>query len=96
MASEKTSVVNILGGNIKKLRKERNLTQEELAEKIGLTVKYISHLERALSFPSADTIDKIASAFDVPAYRLFFTEKAEAIPRDVLKKELHKIIDELD
>ena len=96
MASGKTSVVSILGRNIKKLRKERNLTQEELAEKTGVTVKYISHLERALSFPSADTLDKITVALDVPAYKLFYTEDSEVIPRDILKKELHKIIDELD
>lgn len=72
------------------------MTQESLAEKADITVKYVGHLERGLSFPSAETLDKIASALDVPVYRLFFSEGQEnSIPRDVMKKELHKLIEEM-
>ena len=95
MTNENRTVLAILSRNIKLIRRERHLTQEQLAEETDLTVKYISHLERGLSFPSADTLDKLASALDVPAYRLFYSEDSDTIPRDVLKKELHKIIDEL-
>ena len=95
MANENLTVLAIFSSNVKLIRRDRHLTQEQLAEKTELTVKYISHLERGLSFPSAETLDKIASALNVPIYRLFYAEESEAIPRDVLKKELHKIIDEL-
>lgn len=95
MANENITVLAIFSRNLKLIRKERNLTQEQLAEQTDLTVKYISHLERGLSFPSADSLDKIVVALNVPVYRLFYAEESEAIPRDVLKKELHKIIDEL-
>ena len=95
MANENSTVLAILSRNIKLIRRERHLTQEQLAEKTDLTVKYISHLERGLSFPSADTLDKLAAELNVPVYRLFYSEDSEAIPRDILKKELHKIIDEL-
>ena len=96
MANDNLTVQVILSRNIRFIRKERYLTQEQLAERTDLTVKYISHLERGLSFPSADTLDKLATALDVPVYRLFYRGDSEAIPRDVLKKELHRIIDELE
>ena len=95
MGNDKVKSVKILGTNIKALRKSKNLTQEQLAENVGVTVKYISHLERCLSFPSAETLDRISNALEVPVYRLFFDEKSEDIPKDILKRELHKIIDEL-
>ena len=97
MDNKNSSAIEILSQNIKLIRREKQLTQEQLAEKTEVTVKYISHLERGLSFPSAETLDRIATAFEVPVYRLFFPEGLDekTIPRDVLKKELHKIIEEL-
>ena len=98
MATENPTVLAVFSKNIKLIRKEQKMTQEQLAEKSDITVKYISHLERGLSFPSAETLEKLAVALDVPVYRLFFPERTEGeiIPRDILKKELHRIIDELD
>lgn len=96
MANIESTVLAVFSKNIKYIRKEKGLTQEQLAEQSELTVKYISHLERGLSFPSADSLDRIANALGVPVYRLFFPEEQETvIPKDVLKKELHRIIDEM-
>ena len=96
MEKGNSPTMEILSTNIKLIRKERHLTQEQLAERTELTVKYISHLERGLSFPSAESLDKIASALKVPVYRLFFPEgQTSIVPRDVLKRELHRIIDEM-
>ena len=89
--------LTLLSKNIKGIRKEKRITQEYLAEKTDVTVKYISHIERGLSFPSADILGRIAIALDVPVYRLFFPDGSDGftIPRDILKQELHRIIDEL-
>lgn len=96
MANNESTVLAVFSKNIKLIRKEEGLTQEQLAEKSELTVKYISHLERGLSFPSAESLDKIASALKVPVFRLFFPEgQRNIVPRDVLKRELHRIIDEM-
>jgi len=54
-----------LGLNIKKLRNQRNLTQQQLADKIGKGLNFTGKIEVAFSKPSADTIIKIADALNV-------------------------------
>ncbi len=61
-----------IGANIGRYRRERGQTQEELAEKTGLSVAFISHLEASgsLKAPSLDTLIAIAEALEVPLHRL--------------------------
>ena len=59
-----------LGKNIKYFRKERELTQEELAEKVGVSLEFIGRIEIATSKPSLDTLFKIAKALNVEPYEL--------------------------
>lgn len=54
-----------IGDNIKKLRKERNLTQKELGDLLHVSNKTISKWERSSSLPDVDTIKNIAKLFDV-------------------------------
>lgn len=42
--------------NLKNIRKSRRLTQEQLAEAVGVDFRYISYIENAKSFPSCDLI----------------------------------------
>lgn len=52
-------------------RKQASLTQEKLAEKIGMSTSYIGDMEARERFPFAETIDKIADALDIPVSTLF-------------------------
>lgn len=61
---------NIFSKNLKYYRIKENLRQEDLAEKVELTDKYISDLERAKFSPSLETIEKIASVLNIDAYIL--------------------------
>ena len=54
-----------VGKNIKKLRKERGLSLNELAEMIGMTKGYISKIENSESAPPLSTLSKIALSLDV-------------------------------
>lgn len=47
------------------LRKEKGMTQLELAEKMGVTDKAVSKWERDLSFPDVSSIPKLAEIFEV-------------------------------
>lgn len=51
--------------SLKKLRKEKKLTQEELAEKLDMSPHAISSIERGINFPSAKTLDKINDVFNL-------------------------------
>lgn len=53
------------GAMIAQLRKDNNMTQAELAEKMGVTDKAVSKWERDLSFPDVSSIPKLAEFFGV-------------------------------
>jgi transcriptional regulator with XRE-family HTH domain len=61
---------NHFGGGLKKLRKSRRLTQEDLADNCSLTTSYISILERNLKSPSLNTISALAAGLDMKASEL--------------------------
>lgn len=54
-----------LGMMISSLRKEKGMTQLELAEKMRVTDKAVSKWERDLSFPDINSIPKLAEIFEV-------------------------------
>ena len=55
----------LINKNIKALRQRLYLTQEEFAEKIGLSLQGLSNIERNRYQPTAETIDKICNAFKI-------------------------------
>ena len=59
---------NLIGAQITKFRKAAGLTQEELAERVGLTPAFIGHLEapNIMKALSLDALFDIAEALDVP------------------------------
>jgi len=66
-----------LGLKISYYRKLRGLTQEQLAEQIGLSSAFIGHVEapnvdKAISL---DTLFHIASVLDIPVYKFFIFEE---------------------
>jgi transcriptional regulator with XRE-family HTH domain len=66
-----TDIQKLLCGNLKRLRKERNITQEALAELAGLSDGYIKQLETARTWISPDTVKKISEALECEEASLF-------------------------
>ena len=60
-----------IGETIKELRKQRKLTQEELAEQIGVTPQAISRWERNVGYPDVVQIVPLAKAFEVSTDEIF-------------------------
>ena len=54
-----------LGMMISSLRKEKGMTQLQLAEKMGVTDKAVSKWERDLSMPDLNSIPKLAEIFEI-------------------------------
>lgn len=61
----------MLGDRIKRARKKIGLTQEDIANKIGVKRSVISKYENGLIEPSISQLKKIADALDVPWYELY-------------------------
>jgi transcriptional regulator with XRE-family HTH domain len=59
-----------LGQKIRKLRKERRMSQTELAEKAGVALMTISRLERGEHDPHVRTLWHIAKGLGVPLFEL--------------------------
>jgi len=71
----------MLGNNIRKIRKAKNMTARKLAELSGISLSYISQIENNIrTRPSPEAINRIAAALDVPVLRLIqedYFEKAK-------------------
>lgn len=59
------------GKRLQQLRKERELTQEQLSDQTGLTVESISNIERGVHGPKFENLEKIAAVLNVPVKELF-------------------------
>ena len=57
--------------NIRRIRKEKNISQEKLAEYCGTSTSYIGLMESYRNVPKLSTIERIAAALNVPAQALF-------------------------
>jgi transcriptional regulator with XRE-family HTH domain len=68
-----------LGQAIRRLRLERDLTQEALAHSAGITVGHLSKIERGVSNPTWETVAGIAKALGVSMVEL--AKAAEKLER---------------
>jgi transcriptional regulator with XRE-family HTH domain len=55
----------VVAKNLRKLRGERGLSQEELADRAGLNRNYVGMIEREENAPTVDTLEDLARALDV-------------------------------
>ena len=76
-----------IGKKIKLARSKTNYTQEDLAEKISLSPRYISQLERGIAFGSASTIVELCKALNISSDFLF---------SDLIESNSSEIIDMID
>ena len=83
----------ILAGNIKKVRKEKSMTQEQLSELADISNTYIANIECGKSWISDFTLEKISAALGVSPYELFIPEeKIEVESKKNPKMLLNKIL----
>jgi len=72
MSPETLKAVQRFGAHVRRLRERRSITQDDLAERCGLSQKYISQLERGAKTPSFETILVLAhSGFGLRVGRMF-------------------------
>lgn len=83
----------ILGKKIQTYRKLRQITQEKLAETIGIDTISLSKIETGRNYPTAENLAKIAKVLDVELYELFIDD--HAMSNEELLKEIYASIDKI-
>ena len=59
------------GKRLRAIRRQKDLTQEQLAEAVGISIEFLSNLERGVNAPSFETLEKLADILQVPVRDLF-------------------------
>ena len=78
------------GEKLKRLRKSKNYTQEQLAEMIDIDPRNLSRIEVGLSFVKAETLEKILNALDITTEQLFSNDHIKN-PEELLA-DIHKFL----
>lgn len=72
-----------VGQAIKALRRKRNMTQGELASRVGMSVNAVSSWELGKSFPPNGSIKLVCDALNIPvSYLMLFTVEEKDVPGD--------------
>lgn len=88
---DSNNIKKILGNNIRNLRKAKNLSQEKLAEVVGLERDSLSSIETGRAFTSSEVIANISNYFNVEPALLFKSDFIEHTDKEVnLKKEISR------
>lgn len=81
--------MNALGSAVREIRKSKNLSQEALAEKIGVCKRTIIDIEKNTGNPKFELLCMLVRELDLPLYEVFYPEVSENVEmKSVLMKEL--------
>lgn len=86
-------------GNLVKLRKERNLTQQEVADSLSITAPSYNKWEKGFTWPDPESIEKLASFYGVRSSVFYFDPDTslsiQSIQPPLNKKELISKLEEV-
>lgn len=82
----------IFGQFIAGIRKEKNMTQLDLANTIGVTDKAISRWERGIGFPDINTLEPLSNALDLSILELMHSQKADMSKNNLSEREVVEIM----
>ena len=87
-----SNIKKLLGNRIREIRRSKNLTQEKLAELVGIGTPNISYIETGKFASSMDTLEKIAEILEVKPFELYMFEPLK--PANELREELITAMDD--
>jgi transcriptional regulator with XRE-family HTH domain len=86
---------NVLGAKLKKLRKEKNLTQVKLSRILGFSDNYITQIESGQK-SSMERLQKLAEFFQIPVEYLVSEREDNAIVLPIQNQDLLEVLLEID
>jgi len=60
----------VIGAELKKIRVQAGMTQEELAARAKVTREYVSHLERGIYKPTVEVLIRLCAAMNTKAWKI--------------------------
>jgi transcriptional regulator with XRE-family HTH domain len=86
----------MIGERIRQLRIQKGLSHDDVEKASGLLGSYISRVEHGRTVPSLETLERFASALEVPLYCLFFSGEDEPITEHLTpRRSLKELADEV-
>jgi transcriptional regulator with XRE-family HTH domain len=77
----------IIGDRLRVLREDKKLSQGDVEKRTGLLRCYISRVENGHTVPAIETLEKMARAFEVPMYQLFYDGEEPPKPPQLSRLE---------
>ncbi|SES42454.1 helix-turn-helix domain-containing protein [Psychrobacillus sp. OK032] len=77
-----------IGQKLKELRKERKQTLKDLAEQTGVSISFLSQVERGKSSVTLESLKKIADALKVNP-TVFFSDRSQADDLDAIRQQFY-------
>ena len=89
---ENFGIRGVLASNLKEIRHKMGLTQEELAEKAGVSTHYIAMIETRKKYPKPEMLEKIAKSLQIEPYKLF---SVESNPNEPFERLYRRVITDM-
>lgn len=82
-----------VGMRIRELREQKGVSQGDIEKRTGLLRSYISRVENGHTIPSLETLERFASALEIPLYQVFYEGKGSPeLPSPSKRKSNEEII----
>ena len=85
----------LLGRRIKQLRAKLGLTQDSLAERVQISPKYLSNIERGKENPTLETLLRLARSFKVEPWEVFLVDTV-LIDNKEIKTRIERLLEQTD
>lgn len=86
----------LLGARIREIRKIRELSQEELAERADISTQYVSNIERGKENPTLDLLLRLAEALRVTLGQLCDFETVEQLNQKKMRSAVNTILKDVN
>ncbi|WP_066675874.1 helix-turn-helix domain-containing protein [Clostridium septicum] len=84
-----------IGENLKKIRKDKKMTQEDFGKLVGLSANTVQRYESGKRQPNIETIKKIADSLEVPINLILFDGNAKKTIENAADKSANHIVDDI-
>ena len=87
----------LIANRLRQLRESKNWSQGDIEKRTGLLRCYVSRVDNGHTVPNIETLEKLAAAFDVPLWKIFYEGDQPARPllssRDLGQSEIESVED---